>query len=99
MALATTRSAPSDSGCWPSGVAVVLSTIRCAPRPWQIVANRCRSTTSSPGLVGVFGQNHVGARSNMADLGTDRFGNVDPNGHKVFGRIAAHLVVAVSGHY
>jgi hypothetical protein len=53
VALATTRSAPSDSGCCPSGVAVVLSTTSIAPRSRHVSARLCRSTTSRPGFDGV----------------------------------------------
>ena len=41
--------------------AVVLSTTRVAPRPRQVSASRCRSTTSSVGVGRGLGEHHVGA--------------------------------------
>ena len=40
MSLPTVRSAPSSSGRWPSGVAVVLSTATSAPAAWAAARDR-----------------------------------------------------------
>ncbi len=44
---------PASSGCWPSGVAVVLSTATSAPAAWAASARAAMSHTSRPGLAGV----------------------------------------------
>lgn len=50
---ATTTSAPSSSGRWLSGVAVVLSTATSAPAACAACATSAMSTSSSPGFAGV----------------------------------------------
>ena len=53
VSLATVRCAPSSSGRWPSGVAVVLSTATRAPAARAARATAAMSQTSSCGLLGV----------------------------------------------
>ena len=58
---------------------------------------RRRSTTSSFGLVGVSANTTSALGGGFDDLRTGGLDHGNPNGHKVFGRIPAHLVVAVGG--
>ena len=90
---------PSDSGCWPSGVAVVLSTTRVEPLRRQSIASRCRSTTSSPGLAGVSASTTSASDAAAHIVGARRLDDRDPLWRKVFLGIAAHLVVAVGRHH
>lgn len=55
-ALCMTRSTPSASGCWLTGLAKVLSTIEIAPRARHASATRRMSTHRSVGLTGVSNQ-------------------------------------------
>ena len=51
--LCTTRSAPSERGCWNTGDRNVLSTMSSAPAPWASSAQARMSVTFIMGLLGV----------------------------------------------
>ena len=54
-----TISAPSNNGCWPSGVAKVLSTTTNTPSLWPIAASASISTTCNVGLTGDSSHNNL----------------------------------------